>query len=479
MRMHASWVASLTLQERLRPHSRYLHEGMIDYCARLASLFPPELCVVYMVTSGSEANDLALRMARAATHGGEGTDVIVLSGAYHGHTQDLIEISPYKQDGPGGRAQPAHVLKVAAPDPLRRPQSSGTAYALPVGRAVERACERRRSGLGGGAAAFVVEAILGCGGQIPLPAGYLREAFALARAGGSLCVVDEVQTGFWRTGGATPWAFSEHEVTPDIVTLGKPIANGYPCGAVVTTRAVADAFGTTGMEFFATFGGTPAAAAAATATLDALERMALSDRARERGAQLLTGLHELAERFEFLAEARGRGLFVGLEVVRRARDVRASAHTPAPARASWIVRRVRDWRVLISTDGPFDNVLKMKPPMVVSAGDIEYLLRALRHACEELAASGGDNEVARQVERDEDARAPRLRADCTPSITDGESVRIACAAPVSLAYRQWTSEGWRRELACAAAGASAVLLALALARALWRPSATPARRGLS
>lgn len=392
-------------------NSRYLHRGAIRYAERLASLFPPELECCYLVTSGSEANDLALRMARAATGG---TDIVVLDGAYHGHTLALIEASPYKSDGPGGAPQAANVLKAAMPDPLRKPMTSGDEYATPVTHAMAMAERRHASGQGGGAAAFMCEPVLGCGGQLPLPRGYLRAAFAAARAGGALCVCDEVQTGFYRCGLGRdkPWAFQEHGVVPDIVTLGKPIGNGFPMGAVVCTRAVADAFAN-GMEFFATFGATPAAAAAGNATLDAIERLGVAANAEERGAQLLAGLTRLARDFPCIAEARGRGLFVGVELVRVRGEVgdAGGALVPAPARASWLAQRLRArFRVLVSTDGPHDSVLKLKPPMVISRADVAYLLSSLGMVLTEMATCEDEIEAA------EDAREPRLQAGRTPPI---------------------------------------------------------------
>jgi len=219
-------------------------------------------------------------------------------------------------------------------------------------------------------AAFFVESLLSCGGQIVLPPGYLDAAFARVRAAGGVCVVDEVQVGFGRVGDAF-WGFQLHDVVPDIVVMGKPIGNGHPIGAVVTTREIAASFAN-GMEFFSTFGGNPVSCAIGTAVLDVIRDEGLQARAKRVGGHLLEGLRHLAGRHDIIGDVRGAGLFVGVELVR-------DRHTlePAAAEASRLINRMKHRGFLLSTDGPLHNVIKIKPPLVISEDDVDALLRGL------------------------------------------------------------------------------------------------------
>ncbi|MER3424170.1 MAG: alanine--glyoxylate aminotransferase, partial [Nitrospiraceae bacterium] len=218
----------------LNTNTRYLHDLLVEYAERLCATLPEPLRVCYFVCSGSEANELALRLARAHTRG---TDVIVVEGAYHGNTTWLVEISPYKFDGPGGAGAPAHVHKVPMPDVYRGPYKAvadaGRKYAQHVRASVERIKRGNRR-----LAAFVCESLLSCGGQMVLPSGYLEEAYQFVRRAGGVCIADEIQVGFGRVGSHF-WGFQLQGVVPDIVTLGKPIGNGHPIGAVVTTPDIA------------------------------------------------------------------------------------------------------------------------------------------------------------------------------------------------------------------------------------------------
>jgi 4-aminobutyrate aminotransferase-like enzyme/Ser/Thr protein kinase RdoA (MazF antagonist) len=340
----------------LNTNTRYLHEGVVDYARRLLATFPPPLEVVFFVNSGSEANELALRLARAHTGA---CDCIVLDGAYHGNTSALIDLSPYKHDGPGGRGRPDWVHAVAMPDPYRSEES-----AAQLAEHVARAAHGRRT------AAFFAEPLLGCGGQIVPPKGYFVQAYAHARAAGALCIADEVQTGLGRVGSHF-WAFETHAVVPDVVTLGKPLGNGHPLAAVVTTRAIARSF-ENGMEFFSTFGGNPVSCAIGAAVLDVIEREGLQQHARELGAWWLGELRAIADRAPLIGDVRGLGLFLGVELVRD-RDSRE----PAAAEASYVVERMRAQGILLSIDGPLHNVLKIKPPLVFSRGDAERFCRTL------------------------------------------------------------------------------------------------------
>lgn len=359
-------------QARLNTNTRYLHDALLDYAARLASLFPDPLSVCLFTCSGSEANELALRMARA--HTGR-TDVLTLEGAYHGNTSALVDISPYKLDGAGGRARPEHLHVAWTPDPYRgrRPgPGGGEAYAAQVGQVAEGALAR------GGVAAFFVEPVLGCAGQIVPPDGYLRGAFEAVRATGGLCVADEVQVGFGRV-GTHMWAFEASGVVPDIVTLGKPMGNGHPLAAVVTTPAIAASFAN-GMEYFNTFGGNPVSCAVGQAVLDVIEGEGLMERSRVLGEGLLRDLRDVGARHACVGDVRGRGLFVGIELVGD-----AHARDPDPATARRVSTALRDAGFLVSVDGPDHNVLKLKPPVVVEERDLTGFVRALDAALEGLS----------------------------------------------------------------------------------------------
>jgi 4-aminobutyrate aminotransferase-like enzyme/Ser/Thr protein kinase RdoA (MazF antagonist) len=347
----------------LNTNTRYLHEHLVAYAERLTATLPESLAVCYFVCSGSEANELALRLARA--HTGR-HDVVVLEAAYHGNTSTLVELSPYKFDGPGGAGRQPYVHVAPLPDTFRGPyrgEDAGSRYAEAVGAALAEAP----------AAAFFAESLPGCGGQIVPPPGFLRDSFDRARAAGAVAVADEVQVGFGRAGSCF-WGFELDGSVPDIVTLGKPIGNGYPLGAVVTTRAIADSFAN-GMEYFNTFGGSPVSCAAGLAVLDVIRDERLQEHAAGVGAYLLAGLRELAARHELIGDVRGVGLYVGVELV-RSRDTLE----PATAEAADTIERARESGVLLSTDGPFRNVIKIKPPLVFSRADAELLVEVLDSA---------------------------------------------------------------------------------------------------
>jgi 4-aminobutyrate aminotransferase-like enzyme/Ser/Thr protein kinase RdoA (MazF antagonist) len=351
----------------LNTNTRYLHDTILRYASRLTRLLPEPLRVCYFVSSGSEANELALRLARART-GHE--DVIVLEHAYHGHTTTLVDVSPYKFDGPGGRGRKHWVHVAPLPDTYRGPHrrddpGAGTKYAGHVRALVDRIRSEGR-----GPCAFLAETLPSVAGQVVLPPGYLAEAYRHVRAAGGIAIADEVQTGFGRL-GTHFWGFESQGVVPDVVVLGKPIGNGFPLGAVVTTRAIADAFAN-GMEFFSTFGGNPVSCAAGLAVLDVLEEERLQERAASVGGSLVEGLRALAGRHPLVGDVRGSGLFLGVELVRD----RATLE-PAPDEAAYVVNRLRERSVLSGTDGPYHNVLKLRPPLVLSEGDARLLVATL------------------------------------------------------------------------------------------------------
>lgn len=357
----------------LNTNTRYLHDNIVEYARRLSQTLPQPLGVFFFVNSGSEANDLALRLAWAHTGRRE---VIVVDGAYHGNLSSLIEISPYKFDGPGGRGAPPHVKKALLPDvfrgPFRRPdQEAGRKYAQSVEEVIEGLRLKARL-----PAAFIAESLMSCAGQIVLPDGYLRSVYRAVRAAGGVCIADEVQVGFGRV-GTHFWGFETQGVVPDIVTLGKPMGNGHPLGAAITTPEIAATF-RTGMEYFNTYGGNPVSCAAGLAVLDVIRDEGLQANALAVGNHLRAGLEKLKGRHPLLGDVRGLGLFLGLELVRDGRTLE-----PADAEASYIVERMRDKRVLASTDGIFRNVIKIKPPLLYTKDNADTFLGKLEEVLQE------------------------------------------------------------------------------------------------
>ncbi len=359
----------------LNTNTRYLQEQLTQYAGQLTALLPESLCVCYFTASGSEANELALRLARARTGA---RDLIVMDAAYHGHTTTLIDISPYKHAGPGGEGAPDWVHTSPIPDVFRLKETQadpGAWFAARVGDVIaEIAAKGRRL------SAYIAETCPSVGGQIMLPKGFLADVYNRVRAAGGICIADEVQTGFGRL-GTHFWAFEAHNVTPDIVVLGKPIANGYPMGAVITTRHIAESFDN-GMEFFSTFGGSTAACVAGRATLQVTLDEGLQRNALIVGERLLNGLKPLKDEFEIVGDVRGSGLFLGIELVR-------DRHTlePAPDEASFVVNRMRQYGVLVGTDGPFHNVIKLRGPMVLTLSDADRIVETLSRALGELPVS--------------------------------------------------------------------------------------------
>ena len=348
----------------LNTNTRYLHETVLDYAEALTATLPAPLSVCFFVNSGSEANELALRLAGAYSGG---DDILVIDHAYHGHTSALIDISPYKFNGPGGRGQPDHVSIATMPDGYRGAfrgfdARAGAAYADSVAQAIESVGAR-----GSRIAAFVAEGILGCGGQMPLPDEYLKRAYAKVRQAGGVCIADEVQTGFGRVGSHF-WSFQLSGVVPDIVTLGKPIANGHPLGAVVTRPEIAAAFDN-GMEYFNTYGGNPVSCAIGLEVLSIIADDALQANALCTGSYWKERLRETQAQFPIIGHVRGAGLFLGIELIRD----RASLE-PADWEAAYIVERMKARGILLSTEGPLHNVLKLKPPMIFGREQVDLFM---------------------------------------------------------------------------------------------------------
>lgn len=353
----------------LNTNTRYLHASINELAEELLSTFPQELSVVHFVNSGSEANELALRMARAAT--GQ-RDIIALEMGYHGNTAACIDISSYKFNGKGGAGQPEYTSIVPLPDAFRglhRGEHCGIQYAEYVQDELERIQAKGRN-----VAAFICESIVSCGGQIELPENYLRAAYSFVRAAGGVCIADEVQVGCGRVGSAF-WGFQLHKVVPDIVTIGKPLGNGHPLAAVVCTRAIAEAFAN-GMEYFNTFGGNPVSCAVGKAVLQTVKNQKLQEAALATGNYLKQELSKLSKDFPIIADVRGQGLFLGIELT-------DASLNPLPSQTYYLANRMRDLGILMSTDGKENNVLKIKPPLVFDRIHADELLLRLRQILQE------------------------------------------------------------------------------------------------
>jgi len=304
--------------------------------------------------------------------------VAVVELGYHGNTSGLVDISPYKFDGPGGAGRPPTTHVAPLPDPYRgrhrgSTRESGAAYVADLGAVLEGA-EAQRHPVG----AFIVESAPGSAGQVIPPPGYLSGAFERARAAAAVAIADEVQVGLGRVGSHW-WAFEVDGALPDIVTMGKPLGNGHPLGAVVTTRAIADAFAN-GMEYFNTFGGNPVSAAVGLAVLDVIEEEGLRDRAVTSGARFLSGLEELAVRHAAIGDVRGLGLFLGVVLVQD-----PTTREPATELAAAVVEGAKARGILLSADGPDHDVLKIKPPLVIETADIDRTIEVLDALLTELA----------------------------------------------------------------------------------------------
>ena len=351
--------------KKLNTNTRYLDKTILDYARALTDKLPSNLNKCYFTNSGSESNDLALRIARNHSNSKE---TIVLEGAYHGHVTSLIEISPYKHDGPGGKGPPEYVHVVPMPDPFRgiyRGQSSGLKYAAEVKTILDeiRSDNKRVS-------AFIFEPILGCGGQIIPPNGFLSSSFKMVRDSNGVCIADEVQLGFGRMGESF-WGFETQNIVPDIVTLGKSIGNGHPLSVVVTSEDLSNEFNN-GMEYFNSFGGNPVSCAIGHAVLKVIEEEELQKNAFRVGNELKTLLNEVKSVHDIIGDVRGKGLFLGIEIIRDLETLE-----PDKQVTHKIVNEMRNRKILLSSDGPDHNVIKVKPPMVFNSSNALFLVETL------------------------------------------------------------------------------------------------------
>ncbi|MFD1330279.1 aspartate aminotransferase family protein [Mycoplana ramosa] len=358
---HPRVVEAITKQTAvLNTHTRYLHEGIIDYAETLTATFPDALSQAMFTCTGSEANDLAVRIARYVTGG---TGIIATELAYHGLTSAVAEFSPSLGEsvtlGP-------HVRTVPAPDSYR---SSADVVMEKFGRDVRAAiADLKRHGIK--PAMLITDTIFSSDGIFAGPKGFLKSSVDAIHEAGGLFVADEVQPGFGRTGEAM-WGFERHGVAPDMVTIGKPMGNGYPMAGIVLRPEVIAEFGPQA-RYFNTFGGNPVAAAAGKAVLDTVRIEGLQQNALEVGRYLMDGLKSLSGTYPVIGDVRGSGLFIGVEIVADPAERR-----PDAALTTRIVNGLRERRVLISASGPNANVLKIRPPLVFSRENADLLVEAL------------------------------------------------------------------------------------------------------
>jgi 4-aminobutyrate aminotransferase-like enzyme len=351
----------------LNTNTRYLSDNVLAFAERLIATLPEKLNTCFFVNSGSEANELALRLARAQTGA---IDLIVLDHAYHGNTTTMIDISPYKHDGPGGKGPPEWVHKVPLPDLYRGPyRGVGPEIASLYSQHIVAVINSLSSD-GKKLCGFIAESLPSVGGQILLPESYLAQVYSAVRAAGGVCIADEVQTGYGRIGSHF-WGFERYSVVPDIVVLGKPIGNGHPLGAVITTSEIAQSFNN-GMEFFSTFGGNNVSSAIGTTVLEVVLDQSLQAHAASTGELLLNQLRKLIEHHSCIGDVRGTGFFIGVELVENRETLE-----PATELADRAVNEMRERAILLGTDGPFHNVIKIRPPMPFSPGDAAELVMNL------------------------------------------------------------------------------------------------------
>jgi alanine-glyoxylate transaminase / (R)-3-amino-2-methylpropionate-pyruvate transaminase len=369
---HPHVVAAANAQNERLQHTTtiYLNPNIAEYAEALAAKMPGDLKVCYFVNSGSEANDLAILMARAFTGN---YDVIALRNAYHGGTPGTMSLtahSTWKFNVPHAFG----VHHALAPDPYRGPWGhddldAGKKYAADVRELIGFATP-------GKVAAYIAESIQGVGGAVVFPDGYLRETYAHVRAAGGLCIADEVQSGFGRT-GTHFWGFETQGVIPDIVTMAKGIGNGAPLAAVVTTPQIAQAL--TAKIHFNTFGGNPVCCAIGKAVLEVIDREGLQANSLKVGDHLLAGLRALQTKHSIIGEVRGLGLMIGAELVKD-----RITKEPAKTECAAVFERARELGLLIGKGGLHGNVLRIKPPMCITIADADFILAVLDQALSEV-----------------------------------------------------------------------------------------------
>lgn len=366
----------------LSTNIRFLHDNLVILAERIISTMPSPLSVVYFVNSGSEANDLALRLARCHT---KSNDVVTLDHAYHGHVTSLIEISPMKLRRMAKHCDVPtlpYVHVASCPDVYRgkyrdcdfpATEDLGQKYADDVLQILDNLKAEGRK-----PACYIAESLQSCGGQIIYPKDYLKKVFRYIREAGGICIADEVQVGFGRV-GSHMWAFEIHDVIPDIVTMGKPMGNGHPVSAVVTTPEISASFQALGISYFNTFGGNPVSCAIALAVMDVIENERLMQNAQEVGQILMTKLKNLKEKHPLIGDVRGIGFFIGIDLV-----LDQNSRQPATEETLHIVENLKRNGIILSREGPYDNILKFKPPMCFDRDNADFLVEKLSQALTEV-----------------------------------------------------------------------------------------------
>jgi 4-aminobutyrate aminotransferase-like enzyme len=353
----------------LNTNTRYLHPNLIRLSEEILKTFPKKLSTIYYVNSGSEANELAIRLMKNYT--GQ-NDIIVFEGGYHGSTNSTVEISSYKYMGKGGGGESKHVHSIPMPDVFRGKYTgleSSKEYVNEVAKKVDKIKSKGKS-----IAGMIIEPIISCGGQIELPNNFLKNTYKIIKKNKGLLISDEIQTGFGRVGEKF-WGFQLHDVIPDIVTLGKPMGNGHPIGAVVCTKEIDDKFNN-GMEFFSSFGGNPVSCAIAISVLDEVKKNNLQKNAKVVGNYIKSELKKVSKKFPIISNVRGKGLFLGFELT-------SNKLNPLPDQTNYLVNRMKEYGILMSSDGIDKNVIKIKPPLVFNKDNTDTLIYFLRKVLKE------------------------------------------------------------------------------------------------
>ncbi|WP_241579221.1 aspartate aminotransferase family protein [Rosenbergiella nectarea] len=365
---HPAVVEAVSLQmQQLNTHTRYLHENILNYTESILATTPAEIDRAMYMCTGSEANDLAIRVAKSFSGG---TGIIVTQEAYHGTSELTSGASPALGSG---QALAPTTRVVPAPDFYRlTPSDPGQWFANEIQKQID---DMKQNGIK--FAGFLADSIFSSDGVLPNPPGFLKAAIEVVHKNGGIFIADEVQPGFARTGD-TFWGFARHGVVPDIITTGKPMGNGIPVSALFAKSDVLASF-SDHIPYFNTFGGNPVSMAAAQAVLKVIQEENLQEHSRVMGALLLTELRRLQQKYRCVGDVRGAGLFIGFELV-----TDPESKQPNKALALDLIERLRDQGILTSVAGPYGNVLKLRPPLAFQAADIDWLVGGLDRALQQL-----------------------------------------------------------------------------------------------
>lgn len=360
-------IEAVTQQmELVSTNTRYVHESLMAFAEQLTSKAPAGLTKCFFTSSASEANELAIRIARKVTGN---RDMLVMEHGYHGITTGAMAISPYKFNQKGGEPQQGWVHVTPQPDPYRGRYAQADNVSADCIRDTRAVIDKMQLN-GRRIAGFISECLPSVGGQLVMPEGALKGIYSAVRGAGGLCIADDVQTSLGRLGDYF-WGFEYQNVVPDMIVLGKPLGNGHPLAALITTQEIADSFAD-GPEFFTTFGGSTVSCTAGLAVLEQIEQQGLQNNAKQMGAYLRSGFEQLKAKHPIIGDVRGMGLFWGLDLVKN-----TETREPATDIADYVKNRLYEKNILIGTDGPFDNVLKIRPPMTFDQASADILLQQL------------------------------------------------------------------------------------------------------